>query len=190
MPSNPKNPSNPQNPYPGDLVIDVSALASVIVDLPEGETRGMLVEQEGFAEVIAEIIANQPQWAEKAGITATDFAEFQTANDIVTKIQSYLPAVRKLVELLEETAAKYDDQRQRFAYNLANTVERRAKARDDGGSLLAKYQRTRVYRSANAMKAAKTRRRNAANEAPGNGNTPPAPGASTSSSTTTPPTHL
>lgn len=89
-------------------------------------------------------MANQPQWAEKAGITATDFAELQTANDIVTTIQSSLPAARKLVEMLEETTAKYDDQRQRFAFNLAVTVERRAKARDDGGSLLAKYQRTRV----------------------------------------------
>jgi hypothetical protein len=133
------------------------------------------------------IVANQPQWAEKARVTTTDFAEFQTANDIVTKIQSYLPAVRKLVELLEETAAKYDDQRQRFVYNLASTVERRAKARDDGGSLLAKYQRTRVYRSATGMKAAKTRRRNAASEAAGGGRTPPVPGAASSSSPTTPP---
>jgi len=182
MPSNPKNPSNPQAPLPGDLTIDVSALADVIVDLPEGETRGMLFEHEGYAEVEAEILANQAEWAEKAGITATDFAEFQSANDVITKLRSYLPAARKLVELLEETYAKYDDKRQRFIYDLASTVERRAKARDDGGTLLAKYQRTRVYRSAIAMKAAKTRRRNAASQAAGDPSTP-----ATSATPPTPP---
>lgn len=162
MPQNPKTPTPAQGPKPGDLVIDVTALAGILVDLPEGETRGMLTERDGFEEVIAEILANQAPWGEKAGVTATDIEELQEANDVLAKLAPYLPAARKLVEVLEETYAKYDDRRQRFVYTVANGVERRAKSRDDGGTLLAKYQKTRAYRSELGLKAVKTRRRNAA----------------------------
>ena len=177
MPSNPQNPSNPQGPQPGDLKIDVTALAGVLVDLPEGEMRGMLVERDGFVEVLAEIVANQAQWGGKAGVTAGDFAELQQANDVLAKIGAYVPAVRKLLEMLEESYAKYDDQRQRFVYALASGVERRAKARDDGGALLAKYERTRAYHSAIGLKAAKTRRRTAGGGDAGSSSTTPSPGA-------------
>src|SRR6185436_13721214 len=76
-----------------------------------------------------------------------------------------LPAARKLVEILEESRAKYDDQRQRIVYATAEAVDRRAKHAADGGTLLARYQKTREYRSAIALKGYKTRRRNAPPEA-------------------------
>ncbi len=60
---------------------------------------------------------------------------------------------------------KHDDQRQRIVHALAVGVERRAKTRSDGGTLLAKYQKTREYRSATALNGVKTRRRNQQAEA-------------------------
>lgn len=155
-------PNPPQNPQPGDFIVDVTSIGSFLVDLHEGELRGMLSEQPGFPDVFVEINANQASMGDKAGITIGDFADFQTSSEIVAKIDAYLPAARKLVEILEESRALYDDRRQRITYAIADAVERRAKTRDDGDTLLAKYQKTREYRSAIARKGARTRRRNAA----------------------------
>ena len=158
----PKNAQNEQKPKPGDLIVNVTPLAKSLVDLAEGRTRGMLFEQPGFAEVVLEIIANQETFGDRAGITNGDFADLQNTSDIIAQIDSYLPAARKLVEILEESRAKYDDHRQRLIYAIADAVERRARPRNDGDTLLAKYQKTREYRSAIARKAVRTRRRNAA----------------------------
>ncbi len=153
--------SNPKHPVPGDLSIDASELASVIIDLPEGAMRGLRVEQDGLEEVLAEIFANQAEWGEKVGITSGDKLDLETLNVVIRRIDDFVPASQKLVELLLETRAKLDDRRQRLINAIAEGVERRAKSLDYGETLLARYQRTRAYRSAIAKKAARTRRRNA-----------------------------
>lgn len=183
----------PQLPQPGDFIIDVTPIASYLVDLPKGETRGMLSEQRGFTEVLTEINANQASLGDKAGITVGDFTSLQSSSEIVGKIDGYLPAARKLVEILEESRAKYDDQRQRIIYATADAVDRRAKHSADGGTLLARYQKTREYRSAIALKGYKTRRRNAQPEAetqtePETTTTPPTPPPATPPPKTTPAT--
>lgn len=144
----------------GALSIDCSFLAPFVVDLPPGARRGLRSEQEGFAEVVNEILANQVKHGEEAGITKTDHDAFTIANERVAQIDAVLPAARKLVELLEETRAVLDDQRQRQAFAMAEVVEGRAKVKKSG-QLLAKYEKTRAYRSAIGLKAARTRRRNA-----------------------------
>ena len=152
---------NPVLPVALDsLVVDCTPLASFIVDLARGARRGMQVEQEGFSEVIAEILTNQQKYGDKAGITATDFQAFKDANDHVAAIDIHLPALRKLVELLEETRANEDDKRQRQASGFAVSLERRFATTKDA-EMLAKYERTRTYRSAIAVKGAKTRAKNA-----------------------------
>jgi hypothetical protein len=144
----------------GALSIDCSFLASFAVDLPPGARRGLRVAQEGFGDVVNEIAANQAKHGEEAGITKADLDTFTTANERIAQIDAFLPAARKLVELLEETRAALDDQRQRQISAIADAVEGRAKAHKSG-HLLAKYEKTRAYRSAVGIKAAKTRRRNA-----------------------------
>ncbi len=64
------------------------------------------------------------------------------------------------MEILEETRAKEDDQRQRQVGAFAEAVDRRVKANGDT-TLLAKYEKTRSYRSAVAMKGVKTRSKKA-----------------------------
>jgi len=151
--------SDPKHPVPGDLVFDASELASFLVDLPEGALRGLRAAQEGFKEVLAEIFANQADWGEKAGILAADTADIEDLNLKIDRIDDFVPAGLKFVELLLETRAKLDDRRQRLVNSFAESVERRAKVLDDGDSLLARYQRTRAYRSAPGKKAFRTRRR-------------------------------
>ncbi|UQA57781.1 hypothetical protein [Polyangium aurulentum] len=150
----------------GVLSIDCSFIAPFVVDLPPGARRGLRVEQEGFEDVVNEILANQPIHGDEAGVTKTDHEAFTVANQRIAQIDAFLPAARKLVELLEETRAALDDQRQRQVSAIADAVEGRAKVHKTG-HLLAKYEKTRAYRSAVGFKAAKTRRKNAmAEQAP------------------------
>lgn len=149
----------------GALSVDCSFLASFVVDLPPGARRGLRVEQEGFGDVVNEILANQAKHGEEAGVTKSDHEAFAQANQRIAQIDAFLPAARKLVELLVETRAVPDDQRQRQAFAIAEAVEGRAKIQKSG-HLLAKYERTRAYRSAIGLKAVKTRRKNAMAEQP------------------------
>jgi hypothetical protein len=64
--------------------------------------------------------------------------------------------------MLGETRALLEDKRQRKIFNVAVSVERREK---EDPELLAKYEKTRAYRSAIAYKAAKTRKKNTEAEA-------------------------
>ncbi|MRG96367.1 hypothetical protein [Polyangium spumosum] len=141
------------------LVFDCTPLESFLVDLARGARRGMLIERENFAEVIAEIMTNQADFGGKAGITQEDFDAFQESGARIALVDAFLPAVRKLCERLEETRAQEEDKRQRQALSFAVSVERRAK-NPGNKHLLAKYERTRAYRSATGFKAAKTRARN------------------------------
>ena len=152
-------PGNPPNPNIGDLHIDASTLAPCIVDLPPGDLQGLRVEKEGVQEVINEINANQPTWGDKAGITQGDYGDFTALNDNLAKIDSFLGPARKLVEMLEETRASLVDHRERLIHAIAKSVDGRSKTKG-GADLLAKYEKTRAYRSLTAEKAVKTRKKN------------------------------
>lgn len=146
---------------PGTLTVDCASMASFLVDLPRGARSHLRSAQQGLELVLAEISANQTTVGERAGVTGTDFATLTTASDRIGMIDEQLPAARKLVELLEETRAYLEDQRQRQISAIATAVESRAKLRRSD-ELLALYERTREYHSAPGVRAWKTRRRNEA----------------------------
>ena len=145
----------PAIPAIGDLVIDASGMASFLVDLEEGATQGMRREQEGMADVVQEVSANQKVWGPKAGVTADEADELVTATAQIAQIRAYRPAVAKLLEMLDETESKLDT----LIRVIAESVD--AKAMTVGPDLFAKYEKTRTYRSAVGNKAAKTRKKNA-----------------------------
>src|SRR5262245_37550529 len=136
----------------GTLLIDATPFADFIVDLPPGARQGLRCEQDGYGEAVAEVVSNQPVWGDQAGITTGDFTQLTLANERIAKIDALLPAARKMVEVLEETRALLDDQRQRQMSAIATAVEGRAKVQRKP-ELLAKYEKTRAYRSAIAIKA-------------------------------------
>ncbi|MDC3980740.1 hypothetical protein [Polyangium jinanense] len=142
------------------LVHDCTAFAHFLVDLPPRARVGMCSEQEGFAEVVTEILTNQALLGDKAGITKSDIEAFQESNERVAMLDARLPAIKKLVEMMEETRALEDDKRQRQVNAFADSIERRAKTTGDK-TLLAKYEKTRTYRSAVAKKGVKTRTKSA-----------------------------
>lgn len=149
---------DPKNPVVGELVFDGSELTAYVVDLPQGACRGMLTAREGFEEACKELFANQADHGIKAGITAVDATDLAAANERITRIDAFLPALLKAVEVLTETRYTLDDKRQKILFNAAQSVDRRGK---DHPELIAKYEKVREYRSASARKAVKTRRKNA-----------------------------
>lgn len=148
---------DPKNPVVGEFVLDGSEFVAYVEDLAPGECQGMQKTREGFELVYREIIDNQKEWGVKAGVLNEDVADLEESNARIARIDVFLPAFRKAVELLTETRYKLDDKRQMLALNTANSVDRRGK---DVPELFAKYEKTRKYRSEVAMKAVRTRKKN------------------------------
>jgi hypothetical protein len=147
----------PIDPEPGDVVIDATPLKSYLVDLPPGALAGTRSEQEGFDDVFAEMVSNQTDYGTMAGIPATDIQELQETTEKINRLRKYRRAVDKLGEQLAESEGYLDNRRHQIISSAAASVDRRAR-RDGQEVLLAKYQKTRAYRSAAAFKAARTRR--------------------------------
>jgi len=153
-------PIDPNKHALNDPGVDCSPIEQYLHALPAEAMRGLLTALPGFDEVIKEIIDNQAVWGEEAGITSKDFASFQHSCDLIDQTDMYLPVARMIVQKLESTRAVEEDKRQRTARAIAEGVERRAKNSDKGDTMLAQYQKTRAYRSANGIKAYKTRLQN------------------------------
>lgn len=159
-----------------DMVCDIRHMDGNLYDLEPGARQGLRVATDGFDEVAGEIIDNQPVFGERAGISPKDAEAFIGAVERKRDIDKHLRVARKMVEVLEETGALEDDQAQRLAFGFAQIIEARARAYDDP-EILARYEKTRAYRSAAGFKAAKTRRRNEelaqpGDEQPGNDEQP------------------
>lgn len=158
--------NDPKNPQPGDLSIDAEEIRDIVIDLAPGATQGWRREQDGFDDVVQEIFANQAAYGSRAGITEADVQSFATNNTNIARVRKYRGAVEKLAEILAETEAAFDEDRHRQISTFATAVEQRAKQKGNE-DLLARYQKTREYRSAAALKGLKTRERNARKEAAG-----------------------
>lgn len=153
--------SQETQPVPASLLqVDFTDMASYAVDLAPRERLGMRVTQEGYEEAMLELVTNQPVHGKAAGISEEDIQDITLVNERIAKIDERLPGLRKLVEVIEETRAKLDDERHRRIVELADVIDARNKKRRDT-TLLAAYQKIRAYRSAIGVKAAKTRRKNA-----------------------------
>src|SRR5690606_3031096 len=100
----------------GSLAIDCTEMESFLVDLPPGGATGFLPLQQGFDEVVGEILANQRALGERAGVTSHDIEGLETFNRQIDMIETRLPAVLKLAEILQETRAKLENQRQRLVF--------------------------------------------------------------------------
>ena len=152
-------PNDPTQPMIGELVVDARVLQNDLVDLAERERQGMRSAQAGYPKAEAEVVANQPVFGERAGITGFVLQQLLHSTEVIKKIDEQLPAVEKLLEILVESRAFHDDRRQRLVSGIAKSVEAQAAALGDP-ELLARYQQTREYRSSIAMKSVRTRQRN------------------------------
>jgi hypothetical protein len=164
----------PRKPKIGDLKVDATAIADYAVDLEVGDLVGIRREQPGLDEVLEEILNNHAIYGARGGVTDEDIRRLGLLNSRVDETRTYLKPGRKMVEILEETEAHNDDARHTLISAIASSVERRAKL-PGNEDLLGRYEKTRNYRSATAIKAVKTRLKNAQAENPTPDEGKPAP---------------
>ena len=150
--------ADPVNPTLGAFHIDGTEFEAYAEDLPPGGLQGFKTTHEGFLEAVQELVTAHPTHGSEAGIPDGDITDLKQINERIARIDVFLPAYAKATEVLTETRAKLDDRRERILLNAAKSVDRRA---GQSPTLLAKYQRTREYRSAIAKKALKTKAMNA-----------------------------
>ena len=74
----------------------------------------MRTEQPGFADANAEILKNQAQCGERAGINKADIQQLETLNSRIALLDEKRPSLLKLVEVVDETRAQLVDERERL----------------------------------------------------------------------------
>jgi hypothetical protein len=150
--------NDPKQPLKGELSVDATEL-TFLVDLEPGARARLRSAQPGIEEAIDEIQANQIVNGGSSVVPEATYRELVLVEERIAQIDAKLPAATKLVEILVETRALLDDQRERLVSAIASIAEAQAKAFGDNG-ILARYEKTRAYRSAVGVKAARTRQRN------------------------------
>lgn len=155
--------SEVKRPERGSLVVDATPLGEFLIDAAPGILSGIRRAQDGFDAVVDEIVTNQKTHGADAGILQSEVDELCLLTERIALIGQYLPAARKLVEMMVETEALLDNRCQEIVRNAAKAVDTRA-ATTKETSLFARYELTRNYRSAPAKKAVKTRRKKAAQQ--------------------------
>ncbi|MFT3775454.1 MAG: hypothetical protein QM820_59665 [Minicystis sp.] len=170
---------DPKNPEVGELHVDASEMQPDIVDLQPSDMLGLRSEQEGNEDVVAEILANQAKWGVKAGVAQEEADDLQATHAKIGRLDVFIASTAKLLELLQETRALLADKRERIILSVAWSVDAKAKVKGNA-ALVARYEKTRSYRSAPGDKAARTRKKNAAEKAakatPAGGTPTPATG--------------
>lgn len=152
--------TTPSKANPNDLVVDLRAKADILFDLPPRARVGMRTAKKGEEEVRKELIANQPEWGELAGITAADVAVVVECSENIEAIDEELGRIEKLREIALESRAYWVDRRERKYAAMRGKLDASYKeTRND--QLRAKFERLPPYCGQSAEKAAKTRQKNA-----------------------------
>jgi hypothetical protein len=151
-------------PYVGAVKIDLSALAARLVDMAPGATIPLRRAQAGFPGVVVEIKTNYPTAGSAAGIPESVYAEFMACTDDIEKIDESRATVAKILEVLDETRALREHERQVTVSLMVDTLRSTARRRKKP-ALLAPFEKSIKYFSQNGEKAAKARRQREASQA-------------------------
>jgi hypothetical protein len=157
-------------PYTGPFAVDLQPLSAILVDLKPGAMRFLRSEQEGLGEVVEELKQNVPTLGAKAAISPDVYAHFVACTQNLDKIRAARAFVDKLAEILEESEAYYEHEREADISIIADAVRSAARRKDD--SIRAPFEKTLKYNSQTAEKAVKTRRKNAQAAAQAQGGEP------------------
>lgn len=146
-------------PYTGPQFIDLSEVALFLVDMAPGARRGRQREKPGMEGVVLELASSVPALGKKASISPDVYADFLNAHGMILKIRALRSTVDKAAEALVESEAYYEDLREMAITLITMAVRTSARRKDE--SIQAGFERTLTYNAQAAMKAVKTRRKNA-----------------------------
>lgn len=146
-------------PYPGPFAIDLRKLNGTLVDVVPGGTRGLRREKTGIAGVLSELQKGIPLYTSTLGISAGlyDRIEAQTAS--LEEVREAKVQVRKLAEILDETEAAIEDEREGDIGSVVKAARDASRRKDP--SIVAAFEQTIRYHGQNAARAHATRRKNA-----------------------------
>ncbi|AKT43700.1 hypothetical protein [Chondromyces crocatus] len=153
----------PAVPYGGPLSIDLQRFEGVLVDHNQGALRGMRREQEGFADVETELERVVPLLGDALGVAAPVHLRIATRTALLKELREVKHHVDKLAEVLAETEASLENERETDIGLIASMARLVARRKDP--SVLALFQHTIRYNSQISLRGAKTRRKRAAEAA-------------------------
>ncbi|HSN96736.1 MAG TPA: hypothetical protein VLS89_00515 [Candidatus Nanopelagicales bacterium] len=145
--------------YTGPLTIDLTNLGPALVDIAPGGRRGLRKTQQGIDGVLFELSKSIPSRGEEVGIAPKLYQRMLECNEHLDKIRMAREIVDKLAEVLRESDAKYQDEREAIIGQVADAVKSAARRKDS--SLLAPFEATVAYNAQVGVRAAKTRRKKA-----------------------------
>jgi hypothetical protein len=157
--------------YNGPLIVDVTALKDDIVDLAPRSMMGLKREKPNFDAAQRELVQAKAGALDKVGIAGSVVDRIVMRTDKLAALRVQRGIAAKLVEVLEETEAYFEDMREGDIAVVAKAVQTAAKHIDK--SVLASFEAMLSYYSQNADKAAATRRKNAKAEEQEPGNPDP-----------------
>jgi len=154
----------PGEPYSGPYTIDLNHLRGLLIDVAKGGISRLRREQPGISAVVEELNASYPKHGRAAGIPNEVYSRFLQYTDHITRIRLVRGTVEKLLEVLKESEATYEHERENTISQMADSVRSTAK-RESNQGILAPFEKLLAYNSQIANKAAKTRRKNEAGSA-------------------------
>lgn len=151
--------NKPVQPFAGATSIDVTPMAGILVNVPPAVMPRLRHEQEGIGGVIAELEHSVPTFGDEVGISDDVYTRFVTYTNNLQQIRAARLVVDELAQALADSEVKYEDDREAVIGQIADMVKSAARRRDI--SLTVPFAKTIAYNAQIAVRAAKTRRKNA-----------------------------
>lgn len=149
--------SNPKNPEPGDLVIDASDID--VVDITPDQIMKLLKLHDGAEKAMDNLLRLKPLEISRAGVSDAEVARARVLIAEYRRIETLLPAVAKLLELLHETRLDRGHKISLLIAEIATQARRRGERDPQGAEILGPLEDLLTYQYGPAIKAAATRGR-------------------------------
>lgn len=149
----------PRTPFDGKLVISVEEVKDLLHDLPPQARRKLKREKQGFGSVLEELRTALPKHGKTLGLSSDLLQKIEGASANIIKLEAARAELAKLLEVVEESIALQEDEREQDLTAIAEAAKKAAQRKDP--SVAAPFEKTMKYHSQVADKAVATRRKNA-----------------------------
>ena len=146
-------------PYGGPLQFSLDDCKDHLVDLPHDTLRHLRPAKPGIDAVRIELAESIPAHGETAGVSASMHQRFVDDTSLIEKLRLHEIKLAKALEVVRETIAKTEHDRENTVSQIVDRVKSTAQRRGNDG-ILAPFQKTLEYNAQYAAKAAETRRKN------------------------------
>jgi hypothetical protein len=146
--------------HPGPFTFDLSDVQAELVDLAPGAMRGARTEGEGMKGVVEELAEAMPAHGADLDVPGSAYQRVVDRTALLAKLRDHEAKLAKALEVVRETRAKTENDREDDISIIAKAVQGAA-ARKKDPSVAAPFEKTLAYNSRIADKSAETRRKNA-----------------------------